>query len=235
VINLAAGVYSYTHLNIASKVNLTINGNGNVTLKELSDQASAIAVVNSPGLTINSVTFNHNGRNGYILDITSNNITINGCRFMNLGDGVTPDINVGIYIAPESDDALIENNTFETFKTSGTSAVRGVYVENYCNPSVASQRTTITKNQFTDFTGGTDQDGVVIDQQGLSSYSIISNNTFTNVVKRGVKIMTNNTTVQGNTVTMNGLGVQSRSVLWSRGRASSTYLRCSILPPAYRY
>jgi len=221
VLNLAAGTYSYTRLNISGKTHLTINGNGNVTLKELGDQGSAVTIESSPGLTINGVIFNHNSHNGNVLDITSNNVTINGCTFMNVGDGIAPDINVGIYLAPESDDALIENNTFETFKTAGSSAVRGVYVENYRNPSVASQRTTITKNQFINFTGGVDQDGVVIDQQGLASNSVVSNNTFTNVMKRGVKIMTNNTTVTGNTVTVTGMGVQTRSVVAIYGNTST--------------
>jgi hypothetical protein len=221
VVNLTPGTYNYTAVSISGKTNLTINGNGKVTLEELADQGAALAVVNSPGLTISGVTFNHSSHNGYILDITSNKVTINGCTFLNLGDGTTPAIEVGIYIAPESDDVLIENNTFKNFKTAETSAVRGVYVTNYRNTSLASQRTTITKNQFEEFTGGVDQDGVVIDQQGLSSYSVVSNNTFTNVMKRGVKVMTNNTTVQGNTVTMNGLGTQSRSVVAIYGDTST--------------
>jgi hypothetical protein len=220
VVNLPAGTYYYTQLGIYGKTNLTISGNGNTTLVELSDQGSAVTVAESSGLTVSGVIFDHNSHNGYILDITSNNVTINGCTFVNLGDGIKPDLNVGIYIAPESDDALIENNVFANFTTGGLSAVRGVYVNNYRNPFVASQRTVITNNQFTNFLGGADEDGVVIDQQQLSSNSVMSNNTFTNVMKRGVKIMTNNTSISGNTVTVNGLGVQSRSVVAVYGDGS---------------
>lgn len=211
------GTYKYSALRISGKTGLTLTGTA--TLQESSNQAAMVTVTNSPGLILDTgLTFDAHGHNGYILDITSNNVTIHS-TFINLGDGTTPAIEVGIYVAPTSNDLVVSGAAFKNFRGSGSAAVRGVYLCNYRNASLASVRANIENSNFSQFstnTGG-NADGVVIDQQGLSSFAQISGNTFSNVETRAVKLMSNDNMVSGNQITETNVGVQAFSAVSSYG------------------
>jgi hypothetical protein len=209
------GKYTYRKLLISNKTKLTITGQ-RASLIEISDGGGA-ALIASPGASIRGLTFDHASHNGYILDITSPDVTIEGNTFENLGDGVHGDVKAAIYIAPGSHRALVRGNSFLHLRGGPAGAVRGVYINNFRSRSEASYNARILNNRFDTITSPVDADGIVIDQQGFPSKATIEGNTFYNCSKRAVKLMSNENVVRNNTMTVEKLGAQSYSAVSSYG------------------
>jgi nitrous oxidase accessory protein NosD len=210
-----AGNYRYRRLLIRRKKKLALEGQ-HASLIETID-GGGVTGVDSPGLIIRGLTFDHASHNGYILDVTSVDATIEDNTFENLGDGLNTEVNAAIYIAPNSDRASVRHNSFVRLRGSLLAAVRAVYINNYRSKKAASRDARIVNNHFDTITAPIDGDCVVIDQQGLTSSASIEANTFYNCSKRAVKLMSNDNVVRSNTITVHDLKAQSYSAVSSYG------------------
>jgi len=210
-----SGKYRYRRLLINGKASLTLAGQ-HASLIEIGD-GGGTEIVASPGADIRGLVFDHALHTGYILDITSPNVTIEGNTFENLGDGVHGDVEAAIYIAPGSHRALVRGNSFLHLSGGPMGAVRGVYINNFRSRSEASYSARILNNRFAMITSPVDADGIVIDQQGFPSKATIEGNTFYNCSKRAVKLMSNENVVRNNTITVEKLKAQSYSAVSSYG------------------
>jgi hypothetical protein len=215
VVRFPPGRYAYQKLLIKGKTGLTISGDHASLIEILGE--GGLTIAGSPGFRVTGLTFDHASHNGYILDITSPNVCIDGNTFENLGDGTDNQVEAAIYIGPGSDHALIQNNWFSHLTSGPAGIVRGLYIDNFRNKRLASYDARVLNNRFDTLTPAVDADGVVIDQQGFSSRAMIAGNTFYNCSKRAVKLLSNDNVVRNNVITVDGLKRQSYSAVSSYG------------------